>query len=264
MSENRENIIIEARDLTIRFGGVTAVNHVSFELKAGEVLGVIGPNGSGKTTLFNLLSGIYVPTEGQIFLNGEDISGKQSNEVFTRGISRTFQNGRLFWNLSVLENIMVGLKEVRECSVLGSIIGAGKEKAQAKEAIAACLKHMEIFDDLLIKQADKTAKDLPYADRRRLEICRAVASNPKVILLDEPSAGMDSMETEKLMHDLLKVKKAMPELTIIVVEHDMDFIKGLVDKVMVLNYGENIAYGTFDEVAGDEQVINAYLGQEGE
>lgn len=123
---------------------------------------------------------------------------------------------------------------------------------------------MEIFDDLLIRQADKTAKDLPYADRRRLEICRAVASNPKVILLDEPSAGMDSMETEKLMHDLLKVKKAMPELTIIVVEHDMDFIKGLVDKVMVLNYGENIAYGTFDEVAGDEQVINAYLGQEGE
>lgn len=132
MSENRENIIIEARDLTIRFGGVTAVNHVSFELKAGEVLGVIGPNGSGKTTLFNLLSGIYVPTEGQIFLNGEDISGKPSNEVFTRGISRTFQNGRLFWNLSVLENIMVGLKEVRECSVLGSIIGAGKEKAQAE------------------------------------------------------------------------------------------------------------------------------------
>lgn len=264
MSEDRGHIIIEARDLTIRFGGVTAVNHVSFELKAGEVLGVIGPNGSGKTTLFNLLSGIYAPTEGQIFLNGENISGKQSNEVFARGISRTFQNGRLFWNLSVLENIMVGMKEVRECSVFGSIIGTGKEKAQAKEAIAACLKHMEIFDDLLIKQADKTAKDLPYADRRRLEICRAVASGPKVILLDEPSAGMDSMETEKLMHDLLKVKKAMPELTIIVVEHDMDFIKGLVDKVMVLNYGENIAYGTFDEVAGDEQVINAYLGQEGE
>ena len=260
MAENKENIIIEAKDLTIRFGGVTAVNHVSFQLKAGETLGVIGPNGSGKTTLFNLLSGIYVPTEGQIFLNGEDISGKQSNEVFIKGISRTFQNGRLFWNLSVLENIMVGLKEVRECSVLGSIIGAGKEKAQAKEAIATCLKHMEIFDDLLIKQADKTAKDLAYADRRRLEICRAVASNPKVILLDEPS---DSMETEKLMHDLLKVKKAMPELTVIVVEHDMDFIKGLVDKVMVLNYGENIAFGTFDEVAGNEEVINAYLGQEG-
>ena len=117
MAENKENIIIEAKDLTIRFGGVTAVNHVSFQLKAGETLGVIGPNGSGKTTLFNLLSGIYVPTEGQIFLNGEDISGKQSNEVFIKGISRTFQNGRLFWNLSVLENIMVGLKEVRECSV---------------------------------------------------------------------------------------------------------------------------------------------------
>lgn len=126
------------------------------------------------------------------------------------------------------------------------------------------MKLMEIFGTLLTSQADKLAKDLPYADRRRLEICRALASNPKVILLDEPSAGMDSMETEKLMYDLLKVKKAMPQLTIIVVEHDMGFIKGLVDKVMVLNYGENIAFGSFDEVAGNEKVIKAYLGQEDE
>ncbi len=258
------NSLLEVKNLTIKFGGVTAVNNVSFKLDEGQTLGVIGPNGSGKTTLFNLLSGIYKPTSGNIALDGKQIGGLRSDIVFGRGISRTFQNGRLFWNMSVVENIMVGFKEVRETSPWTALVPGKAGKQIATDAVARAMKLMEIFGTLLTSQADKLAKDLPYADRRRLEICRALASNPKVILLDEPSAGMDSMETEKLMYDLLKVKKALPQLTIIVVEHDMGFIKGLVDKVMVLNYGENIAFGSFDEVSGNEKVIKAYLGQEDE
>lgn len=256
--------LLEVKDLTIKFGGVTAVNNVSFSLEAGQVLGVIGPNGSGKTTLFNLLSGIYKPTSGTITLNGENIQGKRSDLVFAKGISRTFQNGRLFWNLSVLENIMIGLSEVRNTSPLAALLPVKAEKAKEQVAISKAIEIMKIFGTMLTSQADKLSKDLPYADRRRLEICRAIASEPKVILLDEPSAGMDNVETMKLMYDLLKVKAAMPQLTIIVVEHDMDFIKGLVDKVMVLNYGQNIALGNFNEVAQNEAVINAYLGQEDE
>lgn len=256
--------LLEVKDLTIKFGGVTAVNNISFSLEAGQVLGVIGPNGSGKTTLFNLLSGIYKPTSGTITLNGENIQGKRSDLVFAKGISRTFQNGRLFWNLSVLENIMIGLSEVRNTSPLAALLPVKAEKAKEQVAISKAIEIMKIFGTMLTSQADKLSKDLPYADRRRLEICRAIASEPKVILLDEPSAGMDNVETMKLMYDLLKVKAAMPQLTIIVVEHDMDFIKGLVDKVMVLNYGQNIALGNFNEVAQNEAVINAYLGQEDE
>lgn len=256
--------LLEVKDLTIKFGGVIAVNNVSFDLEAGQVLGVIGPNGSGKTTLFNLLSGIYKPTSGSIKLNGESIDDMRSDLVFAKGISRTFQNGRLFWNLSVLENIMVGLSEVRHTSPFAALLPSKAEKEKEQQAINKAIDIMKIFGTLLTSQANKLSKDLPYADRRRLEICRAIASDPKVILLDEPSAGMDSMETMKLMNDLLKVKEALPHLTIIVVEHDMDFIKGLVDKVMVLNYGQNIALGSFDEVAQNEAVIKAYLGQEEE
>jgi len=253
--------LLEVKDLTICFGGVIAVNKVSFSLQAGETLGVIGPNGSGKTTLFNLLSGIYKPTLGTITLAGEATQGLRTDEVFHLGLSRTFQNGRLFWNLNVLENIMMGLEEVRNTSIFGAVIGLNKEKDLQKQAVRKASKIMGIFGTLLTSQANKVASDLPYADRRRLEICRAIASNPKVILLDEPSAGMDGMETEVLMNDLIKVKKAMPEVSIIVVEHDMGFIKGLVDKVMVLDYGKCIAYGLFDEVAANEDVIKAYLGQ---
>ena len=188
----------------------------------------------------------------------------RSDLVFAKGISRTFQNGRLFWNLSVLENIMVGLSEVRHTSPFAALLPNKAEKEKEQRCIDKAVDIMKIFGTLLTSQANKLSKDLPYADRRRLEICRAIASDPKVILLDEPSAGMDSMETMKLMNDLLKVKEALPQLTIIVVEHDMDFIKGLVDKVMVLNYGQNIALGSFDEVAQNEAVIKAYLGQEEE
>ncbi|MDR3349712.1 MAG: ABC transporter ATP-binding protein [Acidaminococcales bacterium] len=254
--------LLSVKDLTINFGGVTAVSKVSFSLAAGEMLGIIGPNGSGKTTLFNLLSGIYQPSAGTIALNGAPIQGLPANKIFNLGISRTFQNGRLFWNLNVVENIIIGLEESRAASIFGAIFAPAREKALQTQAIQKAMEIMGIFGSLLVSQADKLAKDLPYADRRRLEICRAIASGPKVLLLDEPSAGMDSLETERLMNDLLKVKKSLPDLSIIVVEHDMGFIKGLVDKVMVLNYGENIAYGTFADIAGNEQVINAYLGQE--
>ena len=254
--------ILEVKDLTIKFGGVIAVNNVSFTLKEGEALGVIGPNGSGKTTLFNLLSGIYSPTSGEIILNGENVQGLRPDKVFSKGVSRTFQNGRLFWSLSVLENIMFGLETVRTANILAPFLQRNATKQDERAAIKRATEIMGIFGTLLIDQANKLASELSYADRRRLEICRAIASNPKVILLDEPSAGMDNIETEKLMYDLLKVKKMLPNLTMIVVEHDMAFIKGLVNKVLVLNYGENIACGAFDEVAGNEQVIKAYLGQE--
>lgn len=254
--------ILDVNKALIRFGGVVAVNDVTFKLDAGEVLGVIGPNGSGKTTLFNLLSGIYKPTGGSIKLAGEEIAGLKPNVVFDKGISRTFQNGRLFWNMNLVENIMIGFRDVRSTSPFMALFPGRAGKKKSEDMVKKSMEIMGIFGDLLIGQANKLAKDLPYADRRRLEICRAIASHPKVLLLDEPSAGMDNMETERLMNDLLKVKAARPDLTMIVVEHDMGFIKGLVDKVMVLNYGRNIAYGTFDEVSKNEEVIKAYLGQE--
>lgn len=254
--------MIDVEHLTIRFGGVTAVNNVSFQLGKGEVLGVIGPNGSGKTTLFNLLSCIYKPTSGTIKLDGKTISGLPADQVFNRGISRTFQNGRLFWNMNVIENIMIGLGEVRQSPAFMSLIPGRKPHELEEGAVDKAMEIMKIFGNLLTAQSAKLAKELPYADRRRLEICRAIASEPKVLLLDEPSAGMDNLETERLMYDLLKVKRARPDLTVIVVEHDMGFIKGLVNKVMVLNYGNNIAFGDFDDVASDEAVITAYLGRD--
>ncbi|MGI6262783.1 MAG: ABC transporter ATP-binding protein [Succiniclasticum sp.] len=254
--------LIEVHDLSIQFGGVKAVDNVSFSMEKGEVLGVIGPNGSGKTTLFNLLSGIYKPTSGTIILDGEHIEGLSADKVFQKGISRTFQNGRLFGNMNVIENILIGFEQVRNTTPLAALSFRKGKAALEKSVVSEAYDVMGIFGDLLTHQADKLAKDLPYADRRRLEICRAIASNPKIVLLDEPSAGMDNMETEKLMNDLLKVKDSRPGLSFIVVEHDMGFIKGLVDHVMVLNYGRNIEYGSFDEVSRSDAVIAAYLGKE--
>lgn len=254
--------LLNVQGLTIRFGGVVAVDNVSLSLNQGETLGVIGPNGSGKTTLFNLLSGIYRPTSGSISLKGRSIAGASPDQVFRLGIARTFQNGRLFWSLNVLENVMMGLAQVRKISLTGALFGWGGDRLAREFAVSKAVSIMGIFGDLLTSQADKLAKDLSYADRRRLEICRAIASEPQIILLDEPSAGMDAVETETLMTDLLKVKAALPQLSVIVVEHDMNFIKGLVDRVMVLNYGRCIGLGAFDEVAGNEEVIRAYLGQE--
>jgi len=252
--------MLTVQGLTIQFGGLVAVDHVDMSLKQGKTLGVIGPNGSGKTTLFNLLSGIYLPTSGSILLNDVPIQGRSADQVFRMGIARTFQNGRLFWNLNVIENVMMGFEEVRTISLRGTLFGRSGELY--KKSIDKATEIMSIFGDLLIKQSNKLSKDLSYADRRRLEICRALAAQPKILLLDEPSAGMDAIETATLMSDLNKVKAKLPDLSIIVVEHDMDFIKGLVDQVMVLNYGRCIACGSFDEVEQDPEVIKAYLGQE--
>lgn len=250
--------MLDVKDLTIRFGGLVAVDKVNVSLEQGETLGVIGPNGSGKTTFFNLLSGIYRPTGGSILLEGQSIEGRSADQVFRLGIARTFQNGRLFWNLNVIENVLMGFEEVRSISLKEMLFGRKGHRQVTEKATEI----MSVFGDMLIKQSNKLSKDLPYADRRRLEICRALASHPKILLLDEPSAGMDAAETAALMHDLNKVKAKMPGLSIIVVEHDMDFIKGLVDRVMVLNYGRCIACGIFDEVEKNPEVIKAYLGQE--
>lgn len=253
--------LLNVKDLTIRFGGLVAVDNVNLTLGIGETLGVIGPNGSGKTTLFNLLSGIYAPTSGSITINGASSHGLRPDQVFRLGMARTFQNGRLFWNLNVVENVMMGIAEVRKLPGFNSV-WMKRGGTSSDQVVQQAMEILGIFGTLLVNQAQKLAKDLPYADRRRLEICRALASEPKILLLDEPSAGMDTVETETLMLDLLKVKSALPHLSIIVVEHDMDFIKGLVDQVMVLNYGRCIACGPFDDVAQNEEVLRAYLGQE--
>ncbi|HWR06001.1 ABC transporter ATP-binding protein [Sporomusa sp.] len=252
--------LLNVKELTIRFGGLVAVDNVNLTLGVGETLGVIGPNGSGKTTLFNLLSGIYAPTSGSITVNGAPSHGLRPDQVFKLGMARTFQNGRLFWNLNVVENVMMGIAEVRKLPWFSSVFSNGGNSGD--KVVQQAMEILSIFGTLLTSQAHKLAKDLPYADRRRLEICRALASEPQILLLDEPSAGMDAVETETLMLDLKKVKNTLPHLSIIVVEHDMDFIKGLVDQVMVLNYGRCIACGLFDDVASNEEVLRAYLGQE--
>lgn len=252
-------MLLKTQDLTIKFGGLVAVNNVNLNVNKGEIVGLIGPNGSGKTTIFNILTGLYTPTSGKVMLNDEDISGIKPNIVTQKGISRTFQNIRLFSQLSVFENVLIGCHITMKNSTINSAFRTAKHRNEELKAINKSKELMDFFG--LTSLSEERARNLPYGMQRRLEIVRALATNPVLLLLDEPAAGMNPQETKDLMELISKVQKR--DVTILLVEHDMKLVMTICDRIIVLNYGNKIAEGKASEIQKNEDVINAYLGRKG-
>lgn len=251
---------LEARGLTIRFGGLVAVSEVDLALSPSEVLCIIGPNGAGKSTLFNLISGIYRPTQGQVFLEGRDITGWPAHRIAAAGIARTFQSSRLFNDLTLLDNVLIGMHTRTRAGVLDALLRPSRARAELEAAAEQAGQLIRSISPGLYARRHSLAGALPQADRRRLEIARALASEPKVIMLDEPSSGMDDRDTDALMADVRRVMAERPGLSFLIIEHDMRLVAALPDRVAVIDYGRKIAEGDFAEVRLMPRVQEAYLG----
>lgn len=249
--------IMEARHLGIDFGGLTAVSDFNMAIGRTEIAGLIGPNGAGKTTVFNLLTKVYQPTRGTILLDGMDTAGKTTVQVNKMGIARTFQNIRLFKSLSVLDNVLIGLHNEMEHNLATSILRLPHHWQAERKARERALELLSIFD--MQDTADAKAGSLPYGAQRRLEIVRALGTNPSLLLLDEPAAGMNPSETAELMDNIVKIRDTF-EIAILLIEHDMSLVMGICEGICVLNFGQIIAKGTADEIMSDPVVIEAYLG----
>lgn len=255
--------IFWTEDLSISFGGLVAVDHVNVDISRGEVMGLIGPNGSGKTTIFNLVTGIYAPSEGNFFFEGESLLGMTPQVIARRGIARTFQISRLCLDLSVLDNVFIGMHHRQKHWLVDAVFRRGLLADEVKVAREKAFGLLGVFNKALIDSAGQPVGTLPQIDRRRVEICRAMAMEPKLLLLDEPSAGMNPEEMAELMEDVKKVQEESEGISIIIVEHDMTVIRSISDRVVALNYGRKIAEGTFEEVARNSEVREAYLGKRG-
>lgn len=250
--------LLEVKNLGIQFGGLRAVDDFSMQIEAGDLYGLIGPNGAGKTTVFNMLTGVYKPTEGKIFLDGKNIVGKKQIEINRMGIARTFQNIRLFRQMSVLDNVKVGLHNQIKYSTLAGVLKLPSYFKKEREMDDRAMELLSVFG--LQDDAELLSSNLPYGKQRKLEIARALATNPKLLLLDEPAAGMNPNETSELM-DTIRFVRDEFRMTILLIEHDMHLVSGICEKLTVLNFGKVLACGDTAEVLKNPEVITAYLGE---
>ena len=249
--------LLEVRNIGISFGGLKAVNDFSLTIEKGQLYGLIGPNGAGKTTVFNLLTGVYKPDTGSIFLDGKNLTGKKTIEINQAGIARTFQNIRLFKELSVLDNVKAGLHNHHKYSTIEGLLRLPRYYRVEKEMNERAMELLKVFD--LDGEWDYKASNLPYGKQRKLEIARALATEPKLLLLDEPAAGMNPNETMELMNTIRFVRDQF-DMTILLIEHDMKLVSGICEKLTVLNFGQVLTQGDTSEVLNDKRVITAYLG----
>jgi branched-chain amino acid transport system ATP-binding protein len=252
--------LLGCRGLTRRFGGVAALDRVDFDVNEGEIVGLIGPNGSGKTTLFNVVTGIYDADAGTVAFAGADMTAATPQQVYRAGITRTFQRSRMCLPLSVFDNIMIGNHKRLSHGLIFNLLRRDAFAAEFTRNLEEARELISVFSPELSGRIEEPAAALPMIDRRRVEICRALVSRPRLVLLDEPSAGMTHEETRNLMDDILSVRDRLPRLTIVIIEHEMGVIERITDRCVVLNYGRKISEGRFAEVASDRQVQEAYLG----
>ena len=250
--------MLDVKNLSISFGGLKAVDDFSITIEKGQLYGLIGPNGAGKTTIFNLLTGVYKPDGGRILLDGKDITGHKAIQINQAGIARTFQNIRLFKELSVLDNVKVGLHNHHKYSTLSGILRLPSYYKVEKEMHERAMELLKVFD--LDKEFDYKASNLPYGKQRKLEIARALATEPKLLLLDEPAAGMNPNETAELMKTIRFVRDHF-DMTVLLIEHDMKLVSGICERLTVLNFGHMLAEGPTSEVLSNPEVIKAYLGE---
>ena len=250
--------LLKTANLGISFGGLRAVDDVNIDINDGELIGLIGPNGAGKTTIFNLLTGVYKPTDGDISINGTSINKKSTPQIVSLGVARTFQNIRLFKNLSVLDNVKLALNNSMTYSTLDGIFRLPKYWKEEKKVTDKALDLLDIFE--MTEMENITAGNLSYGQQRKLEIARALATSPKLLLLDEPAAGMNPNETKDLMNTIGFIREKF-KISILLIEHDMDLVMGICERLYVLNFGKIIAKGLPEEIQNNKEVITAYLGE---
>lgn len=253
------DVLLEARKITMQFGGLKAVDSLEFQIQKGQLAGLIGPNGAGKTTVFNMLTGVYQPTSGEVFLCGKSLKGLKPFEISHRGMTRTFQNIRLFKGLTVLDNVLIAGHQHMHYGLADALLQTKRFKKDESDLMDKAMSLLKIFD--LDHKAHHPASGLPYGDQRKLEIVRALATDPKIILLDEPAAGMNHSETHSLMETIAKIRQKF-DLTVLLIEHDMKLVMGICENIIVLDHGVKIEEGQPQKIQTSQKVIEAYLGVE--